>query len=313
MIRTPQKAFKHFFDRSFIGLMSVMVVVLYSLAVTWTPETFFLSSITTEPHKNATFSMASKNTTFKLAKKINHTDNHIVEEISDKNLPSTHEELISTGIPRVFATHLPAELGMVINIKNKQDMFVETLLPHILKYNEDILADRTYLLRLKRIVDSGNSLSLEQRLWLQDLTKRYHLKRLSFDELLKRVDIIPASLALGQAVIESGWGGCKYARKQNSPFGFMQDKTQLITFDSLYNAVKAYMDTLNKHPAYDSLRRIRAQQRQDGLHPCSLKLADGLLYYSIRRQAYTRQLKELIDIHSLKQYDYARFKSDLRS
>jgi len=73
------------------------------------------------------------------------------------------------------------------------------------------------------------------------------------------------------------------------------------------------MDTLNKHPAYDSLRRIRAQQRQDGLHPCSLKLADGLLYYSIRRQAYTRQLKELIDIHSLKQYDYARFKSDLRS
>ncbi len=257
--------------------------------------------------------MASKNTTFKLAKKINHTDNHIVEEISDKNLPSTHEELISTGIPRVFATHLPAELGMVINIKNKQDMFVETLLPHILKYNEDILADRTYLLRLKRIVDSGNSLSLEQRLWLQDLTKRYHLKRLSFDELLKRVDIIPASLALGQAVIESGWGGCKYARKQNSPFGFMQDKTQLITFDSLYNAVKAYMDTLNKHPAYDSLRRIRAQQRQDGLHPCSLKLADGLLYYSIRRQAYTRQLKELIDIHSLKQYDYARFKSDLRS
>lgn len=313
MIRTPQKAFKHFFDRSFIGLMSVMVVALYSLAVTWTPETFFLSSTTTELHKNETLSIASKNTIFKLAKKIDYTDNHIVEEISAKNLPSAHEDLISTGVPRVFATHLPAELGMVINVKNKQDMFVETLLPHILKYNEEILADRTYLIRLKRILDNGNSLSLEQRLWLQDLAKRYTTKHTALDELLKRVDIIPPSLALGQAVVESGWGGCKYARKQNSPFGLMRDKSNLMTFDSLYEGVKTYMDNLNKHPAYDSLRRIRAQQREHGLHPCSLKLADGLLYYSTRRQAYTRQLKELIDIHSLKKYDHARFISDLRS
>lgn len=313
MTRTPQKAFKHFFDRSFIVAISAMVVILYGVTLTWTPETFFLSVSTIDPNKSEINPAPSQSKTFMLTKKINHSRNHVTENVFDKYSPDTYKQAISTEIPRVFATHLPSELGIVTNIKNKQEIFVATLLPHILKYNEDILADRTYLSRLKRIADNGNSLSFEQRLWLQDLAKRYNIKRISFDELLKRVDIIPPSLALAQAVVESGWGGCKYARKQNSPFGLMRDKTRLLTFDSLDDGVGTYIKTLNTHPAYDSLRRIRAQQRQDGTHPCSLKLADGLLYYSTRRQAYIRQLKQLIDLHSLKKYDHARFSTDLRS
>lgn len=313
MMRTPQKAFKHFFDRSFIVAISSMVIILYGISFSGQPETFSFSTPNGDSHKNESPSSLSQTNTFMFAKKASRAHLRPLEEGFHKSSLDTSLKSTETEIPRIFAAHLPAELGIMTNIKNKQEVFVGTLLPHILKYNEEILADRTYLIRLKRIVDSGNSLSLEQRLWLQDLAKRYHLKRISFDELLKRVDIIPASLALGQAVVESGWGGCQYARKQNSPFGLMRDKTQLMTFDSLYEGVKTYMNTLNKHPAYDSLRRIRAQQRQDGVHPCSLKLADGLLYYSTRRHAYTRQLKELIDIHSLKKYDHARFVTDLRS
>lgn len=314
MIRTPKKAFKHFFDRSFIVAMSAMVIILYGLSFSGPSETLSLSdSDMMGALKNKTSPSLTGSKTFRLAKKAAHTLSHPIKgdfHASSLELPAPSNE---TEIPRIFVAHLPSELGVITNIKNKQEMFVETLLPHILRYNEEILADRTYLIRLKRIADSGHSLSFEQRLWLQDLAKRYQLKRVSFDELFKRVDIIPASLALGQAVVESGWGGCQYARKLNSPFGLMRDKTQLMTFDSLYEGVKTYMNTLNKHPAYDSLRRIRAQQRQEGEHPCSLKLADGLLYYSIRRQAYTRQVKELIDIHSLKQYDHVRFSTDLRS
>lgn len=313
MIRTPQKAFKHFFDRSFIVVISIMVAILYGTSFTSAPETVLLSASNTETHKNEISSVPTQSKPFMLAKKINYSHDRNIEDMFDKHASDPYKTSTSPEIPRVFAAHLPAELGTVTNIKNKQEMFVETLLPHILKYNEDILADRTYLLRLKRIVDHGNTLSFEQKLWLQDLAKRYNVKHISFEELLKRVDIIPPSLALGQAVVESGWGGCKYARRQNSPFGLMRDKTRLMTFDSLYEGVKTYMDTLNKHPAYDSLRRIRAQQRQDGAHPCSLKLADGLLYYSTRRKAYTRQLKQLIDVHSLKKYDHARFITDLRS
>lgn len=313
MIRTPQKAFKNFFDRSFIVATSVMVSILYIAPFVWSPETLFLSIPSLQSNKQEVRHRITQDKALTLAKTINHSRRQLIEELFDKHLSNARLETISAKVPRIFATELPAELGVMTSIKNKQEMFVETLLPHILKYNEDILADRTYLLRLKRIANNGNTLSFEQRLWLQDLAKRYHLKRISFDELLKRVDIIPPSLALGQAVVESGWGGCKYARKQNSPFGLMRDKTRLLTFDSLYEGVRTYMDTLNKHPAYDSLRRIRAQQRHDGAHPCSLKLADGLLYYSTRRQAYTRQLKQIIGLHSFKKYDHARLTADLRS
>ncbi|OJX11177.1 MAG: hypothetical protein BGO77_03975 [Caedibacter sp. 37-49] len=302
MKKAHKKVFKYFFDKSFIIAVNMMVAALYVSSFVLTPE-----KLSSKNAQKARFTSQNKPVSLT---QISHLPEDHVTEGSFTRAPEFTD---SVAIPRVFAAYLPAELGGITNIKNKQEIFVQTLLPHILKHNEDILADRTYLLRLRRIVDSGNSLSFEQRLWLEDLAKRYNIKRVSFEELLKRVDIIPPSLALGQAVVESGWGGCKFARKQNSPFGLMKDKKRLLTFDSLSEGVKTYMDTLNKHPAYDSLRRIRAQQRLEGARPCSLKLADGLLYYSTRRHAYTRQLKQIIDVHCFKKYDCARLATELKS
>ncbi len=313
MKKAPQKVFKYFFDRSFIIAVNTMVVALYTSFFVLSPEK--LNPINKKLSSNNAEKPAStvQDKPISLTKIGNVSEDRVAEDYFNRSTSSMPALTESAAVPRVFAAYLPAELGGITNIKNKQEIFVQTLLPHILKHNEDILADRTYLLRLRRMVDSGNTLSFEQRLWLQDLAKRYNVKRVSFEELLKRVDIIPPSLALGQAVVESGWGVCKYARKQNSPFGLMKDKKHLLTFDSLSEGVKTYMDTLNKHPAYDSLRRIRAQQRHEGTLPCSLKLADGLLYYSTRRHAYTRQLKQIIDVHCFKKYDCARLATDLRS
>lgn len=313
MIRTTQKKFKHLFDYSLLAAMATMVVLLYSISLAVSPEDVFTELLTTSVKKQESSPTITAKETLNLTRRINYSRECLIDDLFEKHQTEILNIKGCLEIPRVFATHLPSKLGIITNIKNKQEIFVETLLPHILKHNEEILADRTYLLRLKRTVDGGNSLSFEQRLWLGDLAERYHVKQISFEELLKRVDIIPPSLAIGQAVVESGWGGCKYARKQNSPFGLMKDQTRLMTFSSLYEGVKMYMDTLNKHPAYESLRRIRAQHRLEGSHPCSIKLADGLLYYSTRRKAYTHQLKHIINVHSFKKYDHARLTSDLRS
>lgn len=40
-----------------------------------------------------------------------------------------------------------------------------------------------------------------------------------FEELKKRVDIIPASLALSQAAAESGWGTSNFAADGNAMYG----------------------------------------------------------------------------------------------
>ena len=40
-----------------------------------------------------------------------------------------------------------------------------------------------------------------------------------FNEMLKRVDIIPISLVLAQAANESSWGESRFAKKGNNYFG----------------------------------------------------------------------------------------------
>src|SRR5690606_39546165 len=63
------------------------------------------------------------------------------------------------------------------------------------------------------------------REWLETMGKRYRLPEVEqVDEewmtiLLRRLDIIPADLALAQAAMESAWGGSRFAREGNNYFG----------------------------------------------------------------------------------------------
>ena len=50
-------------------------------------------------------------------------------------------------------------------------------------------------------------------------TFRYKVKKGDITELLKRMDMIPASIALAQAAKESGWGTSRFALEGNAIFG----------------------------------------------------------------------------------------------
>ncbi|MGI4851317.1 MAG: glucosaminidase domain-containing protein [Janthinobacterium lividum] len=215
----------------------------------------------------------------------------------------------SFEISRASSKRFSPSLSYITNISSRKETFVKNLLPAILVHNEQVLSDRKYLLELKKLKDSGKFLSTEQNRWLKQLALKYKFDRVTFSDLLKRVDVIPPSLALGQAVVETGWGGSIAAQRFNSPFGMMKTARMVYTYESLQESVSHYIHNLNTHPAYMSMRTIRADLRSSGDKLCSLKLVHGIGRYSEIGHAYISRVKKIIESFKLQHYDKAKLES----
>ena len=77
-----------------------------------------------------------------------------------------------------------------------------------------------------------------------------------------------------------------------------------------FDSVRAYMINLNSHPAYEPLRKIRAELRAAGKPITSLALADGLRSYSERGGSYVEILKGIIRVSDLDLTDGAVFRDE---
>lgn len=76
-------------------------------------------------------------------------------------------------------------------------------------------------------------------------------------------------------------------------------------FDSIGDSVRYYLHTLNSHPAYASLREIRAGMRANGQALDALMLAGGLTNYSARGEQYVELIRDMIRRFDLAVYDAA--------
>jgi len=228
-------------------------------------------------------------------------------------------------VPRRFMAALPRGLGEVERAQERKRMFIATMLPLILRVNELIANDRERLLRLTEKLENGADLDTAQREWLKLLAEEYKLgpaetvEDIDFVQLRRRVDIIPPSLALAQAAIESGWGTSRFARMGNAIFGQWtwnaEDKGivpsgrpegrtyRVRAFDFLIDSVRGYARNLNTAPAYRELRRIRAQQRAQGQPLSGLALAGGLIRYSERGAPYIADLRSIIKANRLQEFN----------
>lgn len=213
-------------------------------------------------------------------------------------------------VPRLYLTKLPQDMKYKKSSGNAT--FIQVLLPHILKVNEQILIDRNRLLEMQKRQKAGHHLRHPEKMWLSKLASEHRCKSTKIEVLLKHIDIVPPSLALAQAMLETGGGRSFAALKKNSPFGYMATKTKVAKFDSLLHSVQAYVLNLNRHLAYAGFRKHRAEQRKQNQNPCGHKLAPLLTKYSIRGSAYTKDLQHLIQRHGLKDYDHITLEQHMR-
>jgi uncharacterized FlgJ-related protein len=255
------------------------------------------------------------------------------EESRDEQLTVPH--LMITRIHpawRVAAPNLP--------VPQKKEIFYRLMLPLVMHANAMVLDRRAKLMRARDDLAAGKQLSAEE---LDDLKRAVVLLRVMpeedaaaltaaspgltgiVDDLLYRLDVIPAGLALGQAAYESGYGTSRFATEGNSLFGQWtyggdgiapeQKRKEkgdygIAAFDWPFDSVRGYFLNLMSHPAYEDLRRLRAEMRAAGEPLSSLRLADGLVRYSERGQEYVDSLKGMIRVNGLEIADDAVFRDE---
>ena len=225
------------------------------------------------------------------------------------------------AVPRLFLASLPGDIRHIRETGARKSLFIKTVLPLVLQVNEEILRDRRRLWNLHFQINLGKKPGPADRLWLMNMSERYGFKQISIQTLLKRVDIIPPSLALAQAAEESGWGTSRFVREGNAVFGQWTfsatsslmpsrrdvDKLHRVrAFSSLLDSVRAYAHNLNTHRAYGKLRKIRNGLRLKGEPVEGLLLVDNIKSYSQRGGKYARDIRNLIKGNNLHRLDDAR-------
>ncbi|MGY8995125.1 MAG: glucosaminidase domain-containing protein [Alphaproteobacteria bacterium] len=223
-------------------------------------------------------------------------------------------------VPRLFPTAMPQDMAEIDQVAEKKRIFIMVMLPLVLAANENILSDRVQLLYLKSSVDMGQELSVADEAWLNDLAELYYVDDVDLDTLVARVDVIPPSLVLAQAALESGWGTSRFAHEGNAVFGQRSwneddgivpearrsDETHVVkSFDGLKDSVLAYLVNLNRHGAYRHLRQIRTALHSENLPLDGWTLAAGLDDYA-EEADYIELVRSVIRFNKLSDFDNAR-------
>jgi len=233
---------------------------------------------------------------------------------------------------------LPAARGRpafhaIEDVREKKRAFYDFLLPMIREENTRIRAQRAFVSGVAARVRAGEDLDAAARRRLDELAAYYEVnldddrpRPEAIETLMRRVDIVPPSLALAQAASESAWGASRFARAGNNFFGewcFSEGcglvpkrrsagaSHEVERFESVRASVRSYVENLNTNAAYRPLRELRAQLRAEGRALSGRALAEGLARYSERGAAYIREIRSIIAFNRLERFDPVREPTEL--
>ena len=212
------------------------------------------------------------------------------------------------------------DFASIQDVNVKKQMFFDFLEAYVDEQNSQVRETREQLLALSAVAADGTALSSNERAELNSIAQRYFLDYQEMREsevvieLLKRVDTIPAPLALAQAANESAWGTSRFALEGNNIFGqwcfdagcgiipnqrSANASHEVRAFESIDAAVGAYFINLNTHSRYENFRNMRFQMRNQRGELDALVLADGLDGYSERGESYVDEVQTIIKQNDL--------------
>ena len=232
-------------------------------------------------------------------------------------------------VPRVFVAELPHDWRDLNDPGQRKRVFTTVLLPLVLRANEILFERRSRLLEVMAQSRKGARISARDRAWLLALAEGYDVEATEVtDKLLIKlkgmVDIVPPSLAIAQAAIESGWGTSRFAAEGNALYGQWAEEGEgamvpaerdagrtyaIKSFDSLQDSVLAYMHNLNTHRAYRAFRAARAKMREKDRRIAGDALARHLGAYSERGERYIRDLNAIMSQNGLAVLDGAALRA----
>ena len=207
--------------------------------------------------------------------------------------------------------------------KLRKTAFIDFLSPLITVENKRVSNQRLKLFSIREDIALSQPLTSSKKNWLSKTATAYRVTTGTNTEkvarLTKRIDIIPPSLVLAQASIETAWGSSRFARQANNYFGQwcfnkgcglvpLQRKNDAIhevrSFNTPAESIRSYITNLNSHPAYNKLRQIRSDERNEGHYISGCKLTEGLEKYSELGLTYVESLKSIIRVNRLEPTQY---------
>ena len=222
----------------------------------------------------------------------------------------------------IYFTQFPRDLDNLQSVQLKKETFIKIVLPLIVAENEKILDDRE---KLKVISEKKFTSDLEKQ-WLRQKLLEYKVKKGNLDELMRRMDMVPVSIALAQAAKESGWGTSRFALEGNAIFGQWTwdgqgiaplkrdgDKNhKILKFPILRASVKAYKNNLNTHKSYLKFREKRNSLREKNKKITGLALTGTLENYAQTGSEYTKILNQIITQNRLSDFEPVRLVNSVK-
>ena len=217
---------------------------------------------------------------------------------------------------------LPSDFDQLQDVKLKKKLFYLITLPIIHESNRLILEDREMVINIEkkflRADLNENEVNETVRIAVKYKLDYSTIDLKLFRDLKQRINIIPVSLALAQAIVESGWGQSRFALEGNALYGQWttneqkgivpedrdEDKTHAVRkFENLKQSVQAYMHNINTHRAYYSFRVVRRiAERVQYTDPISAKVKFLAAYAEIG-QEYVDKLELIIESNKLREFD----------
>lgn len=221
--------------------------------------------------------------------------------------------------------HLPSKpvFSEIKDTRLKKKTFFEFMYENVKIANAKVLQQRKQIITLEQQWQQQKPFSKQQQQQLAHFQEKYRIdEKLNlqeqFKQLLIKVDAVPPSLVLAQSANESAWGTSRFARLGNNFFGQWCYRKgcgivptrrnagsthEVASFNSVLKSVDEYLYNINVSRSYKLIRKIRAEQRQKGEIISGFKLAEGLIRYSERREAYVKEIQSMIRFNKLAHYD----------
>lgn len=214
-------------------------------------------------------------------------------------------------VPAVALAHLPTGLGS-LPVHRKKILFLRIILPMVLAADNALMKQRDFLLATYALPVHPRPGSHRYQL-LRGIEHAYGVHGSPWNprvrrHLLRRVDVIPISLALAQAAKESGWGTSYFARRGNDLYGMwtyeaehgleprsLLDPTHYVRrFRNLESSVIHYMEAINTRRAFRRFRVLRAELRKEHRRLDARILVAGLSRYSQQGMAYVMAIRAVL-------------------
>ena len=246
-------------------------------------------------------------------------NNSFVLQWSKKILTQAEKK---SPISREFFLYIPNEINDN-NTTDKKDIFISILLPIALRGNEIVLEERELIKNIFKYNDISGIQFFSKKYKVQNY-KNINFTNLSDkqldklkSELMVKVNTIPISMILAQAIIESGWGTSRFAREGNALFGewTWQKNTgikplqklnanySVKSFTNITESLNSYILNLNKHDAYKEMRSYRHKKIENGNEVPGYETANFLEGYAEIGHVYVTKVKEMIISNKLYKYD----------